>query len=146
MREAFGISPYWMQWLRWFKLCFFSQHTDLLYYLNITRILIYVIGFSRYSTFYVLYPSGITSEVYLIYLSIPYVKVMKLEKRKKSKICHYWLTCFQWDPLRDDDLWWFVCVYRHQNCTVSECRTSLTLHLITTLLALRHLPLTCLVS
>lgn len=44
MREAFGISPSWLLWL-------------------------------RYSTFYVLYPTGITSEVGLIYLSLPYVKV-----------------------------------------------------------------------
>ena len=66
-------------------LCFLKILTTLFYSLSITRILIYVIGFSRYSTFYVLYPSGITSEVYLIYLSIPYVKVMKLEERKKNQ-------------------------------------------------------------
>lgn len=43
MREAFGISPSWLQWL-------------------------------RYSTFYIMYPTGISSEVGLIIASLPYVK------------------------------------------------------------------------
>ncbi|MCO5572615.1 hypothetical protein L7F22_026373 [Adiantum nelumboides] len=43
MREAFGVSPAWLQWL-------------------------------RYSTFYILYPTGISSELGLIITSLPYVK------------------------------------------------------------------------
>ncbi|MCO5581604.1 hypothetical protein L7F22_035492 [Adiantum nelumboides] len=43
MREAFGVSLAWLQWL-------------------------------RYITFYILYPTGISSEVGLIITSLPYVK------------------------------------------------------------------------
>lgn len=43
LREAFGFSPFWLQWL-------------------------------RYSTFYIMYPTGISSEVGLIYLALPYIK------------------------------------------------------------------------
>ncbi|XP_077233535.1 very-long-chain (3R)-3-hydroxyacyl-CoA dehydratase PASTICCINO 2A-like [Tasmannia lanceolata] len=43
MKEAFGVTPFWLLWL-------------------------------RYSTFLLLYPTGIVSEVGLIYIALPYMK------------------------------------------------------------------------
>eukprot|EP01018_Ginkgo_biloba_P015077 Gb_04514 [translate_table: standard] len=47
MKEAFGYTPSWLQWL-------------------------------RYSTFFVMYPTGISSEVGLIYTALPYMKNSEL--------------------------------------------------------------------
>ncbi|KAH7290032.1 hypothetical protein KP509_30G029500 [Ceratopteris richardii] len=68
MREAFGITPSFLQWL-------------------------------RYSTFYILYPTGISSEVGLILTALPYVKVsekycLRMPNRLNIAFDNYFATLF----------------------------------------------------
>src|SRR5688572_22655883 len=85
MKEAFGSAPSWLLWLRLVLLLqkrhltirskFREEFYQYLFPSKVFRFIFVALIACRYSTFMLLYPTGISSEVGLIYTALPYMQV-----------------------------------------------------------------------
>uniref|UniRef100_A0A453DZF6 Very-long-chain (3R)-3-hydroxyacyl-CoA dehydratase n=1 Tax=Aegilops tauschii subsp. strangulata TaxID=200361 RepID=A0A453DZF6_AEGTS len=95
LKETLGFAPSWLLWLRLVLFLLQAGHHLIKFRGNLlpfqkldlkSELHSFVVALliCRYSTFMILYPTGILSEVGLIYIALPYIKVTRITKKEKK--------------------------------------------------------------